>query len=186
MSPIGLRFLHSRVNLYSPTMNQHPDSRVLTYISIHTGFHWLLYILSCLLTKTLFQDTFCLFTINFPKCCRLFSVIRHFFCPIGRFIEPNRLCIIMSILMLRRFLSSLYRNHPVRLPFSAPVAIFTFAFTLLFIMTTSVVNGVVFDLTITGSNVVADTRYLRKGMIRAPLVQSGVDSPLCDVRTKSS
>jgi hypothetical protein len=31
-----------------------------------------------------------------------------------------------------------------------------------------------------------DTRYLRKGMIRAPLVQSGVDSPLCDVRTKSS
>jgi chromosome segregation ATPase len=31
-----------------------------------------------------------------------------------------------------------------------------------------------------------DTRYLRKGMIRAPLVQSGVDSPLYDVRTKSS
>jgi hypothetical protein len=33
---------------------------------------------------------------------------------------------------------------------------------------------------------VRDTRYLRKGMIRAPLVQSGVDSPLYDVRTKSS
>jgi hypothetical protein len=61
----------------------------------------------------------------------------------------------MSILVLLRFLSSLYWNHPVRLPFSAPVAIFTFAFTLLFIMTTLVVNGVTFDLTITGSNVVA-------------------------------